>query len=193
MTICIPLAIAAASVLLLACGGEETADPPKAELEAAPASNPAPEPPQQPAPDPNEAPPRHMRVTEKEMTPDGETLSLKGNDPKFGDFEARIGKDVEMLDDYPEDVPILPGGTLMATMAAEGHGSFINFKSEEPQEDIYNYYVEQLTEKGWTVDTNNTFRGQLSITSTKDVRKVVVNIAGTEGDARVSIIITDEK
>ena len=81
----------------------------------------------------------------------------------------------------------------MATMTAEGHGSFVSFRSEEPQEDIYDFYMEQLVAQGWAIESEDSFRGQLSITSVKDVRQVVVNIAGTEGDARVSVVITERE
>jgi hypothetical protein len=53
--------------------------------------------------------------------------------------------------------------------------------------------MEQLVAQGWTIDSEDSFRGQLSITSFKDVRQVVVNIAGTEGDARVSVVITEKE
>ena len=51
----------------------------------------------------------------------------------------------------------------------------------------------EMLHTGWLVDSENSFRGQLSITSPKDIRKVVVTIAGTEGDARVSVVITERE
>jgi len=190
--------MAAASLLLLACGGEETSDRPAAIADAAPPAEPVAEPAQQPEAPPKPKPPaseplksRTGRV-EKEIDPDGETVSLKGVDGAGGAFEARIGKNVEIPDYFPTDVPIFPNAAPMAAMKAEGHGSFVSFSSTESQEAIYDYYLEQLPTQGWLVDSENSFRGQLSITSTKDIRKVVVTIAGTEGDARVSVVITDE-
>jgi hypothetical protein len=53
--------------------------------------------------------------------------------------------------------------------------------------------MEQLAAEGWTVETEDSFRGQLSITSTKDIRKVVVTVAGTEGDTRVNVVVTEEE
>jgi hypothetical protein len=180
-------------MLLLACGDQETPEPPKPAMEAAPAADPAPEPAKQPVPAPKEADESGVNWIQKEMDPEGKTLNLKGTDASGKAFHAKVGGDVEVPDEFPKDVPIYPDSMPMAMMTAEGHGSFVSFKTEESQEAIYDYYLEQLAAEGWTLEAEDSFRGQLSITSTKDNRKVVVTVAGTEGDTRANIVITEEK
>jgi len=197
-TVRTPLAIATASMLLLACGGEETPDSPKAAMEATavtdPAAEPAPQskPVPQPAPAPNKEDKSGVNWIKKEMDPEAETLDLKGTDASGRAFHAKVGGDVEVPDDFPEDVPILPNSSPMAMMTAEGHGSFVSFKTQDSQKAVYDYYIEQLAEAGWMLEIEDSFSGQLSITSRKDVRKIVVTVGGTEGDTRVSVVVTEE-
>ncbi len=191
-TVRTPLAIAAASMLLLACGGEETPDPPKAAMKAAPVTDPAREPAQQPKPAPNEEKKSGISWIKKDMDREAETMDLKGTDASGNAFHAKVGPDVKVPDDFPEDVPIFPDSSPMAMMTAEGHGSFVSFKAQEPQKAVYDYYMEQLAEEGWKLETEDGFSGQLRITSKKDVRKIVVTVSGTEGDTRVNVVVTNE-
>ena len=193
-TVRIPLAIAAASLLLFSCGGEETPDPPKAAEDAAPTTDRTPpEPARQPDP-PAKAPQEsESDRIEKSLDPDGKSVSLKGTDGAGRPFSARIGENVEIPDHFPKDVPVFPNALPLATMTAEGHGTFVSFSTQESQEAIHDYYLNELAAQGWTIGEENSFRGQLSITATKDIRKAVVTIAGTEGDSRVSVVVTEEE
>ncbi len=187
------LAIAAASALLLACGGEENADTSEAAAAESSATDSVPEPASDPDPAPSELPAGDRKGVEAVTDPETDTVTLNGTDASGRPFSARVGVNVEIPDTFPKDVPLFPGASPMATMTAEGHGSFVSFMTEEPQEDIYDFYMEQLVAQGWAIESENSFRGQLSITSVKDVRQLVVNIAGTEGDARVSVVITEKE
>jgi hypothetical protein len=188
-----PLAIAAATVLLLACGGDDSTDPPKAATDAIPATDTAPDSAAEPEPAANESSTSARKPVEKIEDPESDAVTLNGTDASGRPFRARVGTNVEVPDDFPKDVPLYPEAAPMATMTAEGHGSFISFRTEKSQQDIYDFYMEQLVVEGWTIESENSFRGQLSITSVKDVRQLEVNIAGTEGDSRVSVVITDRE
>jgi hypothetical protein len=80
----------------------------------------------------------------------------------------------------------------MATMSASGHGTFISFKTSESQAAVYDFYQSKLAEKGWKVESENSFGGQLRIELAKDVRKTTVIIGGTEGDTRASVVVREE-
>ena len=191
-----PRAVAAASLLLLACGGEETPDRPKAATNAVTAADPAPDQSYGQAPghaqELKRVMPQGLSQVESEIAPDGESVTLKGADNAGQPFNVQVGGNVAIPDDFPADVPIFSDARPMATMSAAGHGIFVSFKTDESQAAIYDFYKTQLAEKGWTIEAETSFGGQLKIEFAKDVRKTVVIVSGTEGDTRVSVVVREE-
>jgi hypothetical protein len=191
-----PLAIVVASLLLFACGGEETGDRSKAATDAVTAADPVPGQAYGQAPghaqELKKVMPRGLSQVESAVAPDGESVSLKGADEAGKPFNVEVGKSIKIPKDFPTDVPIVPDARPMATMSAAGHGTFISFKTSESQAAIYEFYLSQLPEKGWKVRSENSFGGQLKIEFAKDVRTTTVIVGGTEGDTRVSIVVQEK-
>jgi hypothetical protein len=176
------LALAAAAFLLLiGCGGEEST-PDSQE----PVARPIPETPlQRPSGGRN-------KITEK-VDPDGKGMHLTATSPEGKQFNASIGDEVEIPEEFPKDVPVFPGSTPMAFMSAPDEGVIVTFKSSEEQQDIFDFYQSSLVDSGWEILEDSMFDDQqLSFDALKDNRKVSVVVAGTKGDSRVSVIVTPE-
>ena len=173
------LTAAAASLLMIGCGSEESTTP-EAEPEA-PVARPVPQ-------DPSDVQPGN-KIVEK-MDPDGKGMHLTATNPSGKKFEASIGDEVDIPAAFPDDVPIFPGSTPMASMSSADEGMIVTFKSRDEQQAIFDFYQSSLEEAGWEIVDDPMFGGQLSLDALKDTRKVSVIVAGTKGDSRVSVIVT---
>jgi hypothetical protein len=171
---------AAASLLMIACGSEESAPEPKAEAEA-----PVEQPLQQ---DPATLKPVNTIV--ERMDPDGKGMHLTATDPAGKKFEASIGDEVDLPSEFPKDVPVFPGSTPMASMSSPDEGMIVTFKSDKEQQAIFDFYQSELANAGWDILEDPAFGNRLAFDALKDSRKVSVVVAGTKGDSRVSVIIT---
>jgi nitrous oxide reductase accessory protein NosL len=171
-------AAAAASLLMIGCGSEEsTPEPP------APAT--------QPAPDTAATPEQESGIIEK-MDPDGKGMHITATKPDGKKFEASIGEQVDMPDEFPKDVPVFPGSTPMASMYSPDDGILVTFKSPEEQQAIFDFYQSSLTNDGWDVRDAEGYVDQLSLEARKENRTVTVTVGGRTGDSRVSVIVTTE-
>jgi len=171
---------AAAFLLLIGCGGEEST-PDSQE----PVARPIPEtPPQEPLPGMN-------KITEK-MDPDGKGMHLTATSPEGKQFNASIGDEVEIPEEFPKDVPVFPGSTPMAFMSSPDEGVIVTFKSSEEQQDIFDFYQSKLADDGWEILENPKSGQKLAFNAVKADRRVQVIVAGTKGDSRVSVIVTPE-
>ncbi|MCH8084428.1 MAG: hypothetical protein IH885_09360 [Myxococcales bacterium] len=178
LTIIRTLATATAAIaLLIGCGSEEsTPDPQGSAARRIPETRP-------------ERPSRN-KIVEK-MDPDGKGMHLTATDPAGQEITASIGDEIEIPEEFPKDVPIFPGSTPMAFLFAPDEGIIVTFKSTEEQQEIYDYYQSTLADDGWEILEEKTEEGRLSFEAIKQNRKVAVIVAGTKGDSRVSVIVTD--
>jgi len=172
------LTAAAASLLMIGCGSEESTPEAKPET---PVARPAPQ-------DPAAVRPAN-EIVEK-MDPDGKGMHLTATNPSGKKFEASIGDEVDIPAAFPEDVPIFPGSTPMASMSSADEGMIVTFKSGDEQQAIFDFYQSSLEEAGWEIVDDPMFGGKLSLDALKDSRKVSIIVAGTKGDSRVSVIVT---
>jgi hypothetical protein len=180
------LTAAVSAAALLACGGEETAAPvPQPQQESAPQAKAAPAKPQPTKPR------TKNKVEIHETDAEGNPLRISGTDARGGAFQASIGDDVQVPDSFPSDVLMFPNASPMAAMTAESEGTIVTFRSEAPQPEIYEFYKKQLSDDGWAIESEKSLGGQLSIQAVKAGRKASVTIAGTRGDSRISVIVTD--
>ncbi len=175
------------TALLLACGGDESATPPAPK---APEANP----PAKAVPsEPKETTPRMRNKVEiHETDAEGNPVRLSGVDSQGGSFQASIGEDVEIPASFPSELLVFPEASPMAAMTADREGTIVTFRSEATQTKIYEFYKGQLSKDGWSIESEKSLGGQLSIEAIKAGTKVSVTIAGTRGDSRISVIVTDK-
>ncbi len=171
---------AAAFLLLIGCGSEESTPDPQE-----PVARPI------PATPPKEARTELNTIVEK-MDPDGKGMHLTATNPEGKKFNASIGDEIEIPEEFPKDVPIFPGATPMAFLSAPDEGIIVTFKSGEEQQAIFDFYQSSLPDDGWEVLEDEKFGSQLSLEAIKDIRKVTVTVRGTKGAAHVSVIVTHE-
>jgi hypothetical protein len=178
---------AAAFLLLIGCGSEESTQDSQE-----PVAQPVQEDKPKPRAKPEFKPSRGRNKIVEEMDPDGKGMHLTATSPEGKTFQASIGDEVEIPAEFPKDVPIFPSSTPMASMSSPDEGMIVTFKSSEGQQAIFDFYQSSLVDGGWKIVEDAVYTSQFSLDATKDNRKVSVVVAGTQGDSRVSIIVTPE-
>jgi len=119
-------------------------------------------------------------------------MHLTATSPEGKKFNASIGDEVEIPEEFPKDVPIFPGSTPMAYMSSPDEGVIVTFKSSEEQQDIFDFYQSELAGDGWEILENPKSSQKLSFSAVKEDSRVQVIVAGKKGDSRVSVIVTPE-
>jgi hypothetical protein len=175
----------AAFLLLIGCGSEESTPDPQE-----PVARPIPATPPKRATPPMKSRGKNEIVERRDE--DGKGIHLTAISPEGKKFNASIGDEIEIPEEFPKDVPIFPGSTPMAFMSTPDEGVIVTFKSAEKQQDIFDFYQSSLADDGWEILDSSMFGQPLSFDAIKDNRKVSVIVAGTKGDSRVSVIVTPE-
>jgi len=157
----------AALLLIIGCGSEESKQqPPKAA--------------EQPAPEAAPKGAQENKIVEQ-VDEDGKGMHITATKPNGTTFQASIGEEVAVPDEFPKDVPVFPGSTPMASLYSPDEGVLVTFKSTEDQQAIHDFY--QTSPGG----------NQLSLEAHKQDRTISITIGGRTGDSRVSVIVTTEK
>jgi hypothetical protein len=119
-------------------------------------------------------------------------MHLTATSPEGKKFNASIGDEVDIPEEFPKDVPIFPGSTPMAYMSSPDEGVIVTFRSSEKQQDIFDFYQSNLADDGWEILKNPKSGQKLAFDAVKADRRVSVIVTGTKGDSRVSVIVTPE-
>jgi len=172
----------AAGILALACGGEEP---------AAPATAPAPAPPaaQAPAPDAEAGPGAPVEVTPqpsgtvvaRTVTRDGEV------------FEAEYGRENQLPQDFPADVPLYGGAKPLSSMASPEHGTIVNLRSADPPEQVFDWYRAHYAEQGWEIEKELAERGRHTVVARKGNRVSSVVIMGVPGATQALLTVAEDR
>jgi len=171
---------AAALLLLIGCGGEESKqEPPKAAEQPAAAE----------APKGAEG---NNNIVE-DMSPDGKAMHITATQQDGKKFQAGIGEEVEIPEQFPKDIPVYPDSKPMAFLYSPDEGVLVTFKTTDDQQAVYDYYQTSLAKDGWDVQPTDSSNNQLAFEANKGNRKVSITVGGRTGDSRVSVIVTTEK
>jgi hypothetical protein len=104
-------------------------------------------------------------------------------------FSAQIGGDVELPGLFGSDVPAYPGAVPTSAMETGGGTAIAALDSDAGVDDITDFYREQLSGNGWSIQSEyNLGRGKF-LTATKDGRRLMVNAEGMDQGSRVTLTI----
>jgi len=117
-----------------------------------------------PAPESPAPPPatRHGRT----ITPDGQV------------FEAEYGGESQLPTDFPGDVPIYAAAHPMSSMSSAGHGTIVNLRTSDPEEQVFDWYKEQMSAAGWKIESEASGRGRSLLGLRKGNRVASLVITG---------------
>jgi hypothetical protein len=131
--------------------------------------------------------------THSYSTEDGTvTVNSKGKDEGSVHVTGKDGTSLDIntgkpITDYPSDVPLYSGKSMMDMKSEETHSRVVALQSPDSLEKITEFYKSEFPSKGWKVETNmNTPQMNMYVASKGD-RKLVVQIASDESTKLQSI------
>lgn len=123
---------------------------------------------------------------------DGEgTVTVSGENG--GTFQYSAGGAVEVPSDWPNDMPIMDGGTVsyVGTMNPQTGepGAVVMFTTNEPVSAVSAYYTQALADNGWTIESTMNAGGTVILGASKDERQASIYVAGDENGTSVTVSI----
>jgi hypothetical protein len=115
---------------------------------------------------------------------DDETVTFSAGDEKV---EVKAGKNVELPKDFPADVPVYPGATILTSMTTPD-GVMVSTQSTADATKVVDFYKQKLTGDGWTVEGEMNMGPQRIISFAKGDRQVTVTAASDEGQTHISLM-----
>ena len=129
-----------------------------------------------------------------EVTDDGVTIETEDGDVTISDDTG------EIPDGFPSDFPLYDGYELDGASSMSGGGQtsyYINMTSEDPVEDVYNWYKGEFTDNGWNISgdalytDSNGSSGMLTADKGDLEATVTVTVEGDGTYFGVILVVTD--
>ncbi len=121
--------------------------------------------------------------------------TVRVTDEDGSEFNYSAGENVSLPSDWPEDVPIIEGATVIyvGTMDPQtGEAAqTVSLTSDKPVSGVATYYETELAANGWTITGTMNIQGTSMVTATKDEREVGVYVGGDSGVATINITISE--
>jgi len=111
---------------------------------------------------------------------DDQTVTFSADGEKF---EMKTGEGVELPKDFPKDVLIYPGATLLTSMTS-AEGVMVSSQSTADATEVVAFYREKMAGEGWTVEAEMNMGPQRIISFAKGDRQLTVT-AASEGDETI--------
>ena len=125
------------------------------------------------------------------------TVTDKGKDEGSVHINGKDGTSLDIntgkpIADYPADVPLYSGKTLMDMKA--GQKRVVSLQTPDPTDKIVKFYKSELEAKGWKIETDYSSATATAYVATKDARKLSVSITSEPSDKLQTVTqsITDK-
>lgn len=99
---------------------------------------------------------------------------------------------VALPDNFPKDVPIMPGASVKSVIKTQDVTSVTATVSASPQE-AAKYYQDSLTSQGWKVENTLAVNNVTMMTVAKDKREVTLQIGTSDGKTAAIMIALRSK
>jgi len=127
-------------------------------------------------------------VTQKGNVTNIEMKSSKGEKVNV----SASDKGVALPENFPNDIPVMPGAVVKMAMASGGNLS-VHFSVKASPADAMKFYEDNLKAKGWKIDATMNMGDATMVSAEKEKRKCVLNIAKEDGGAIVQVMVPSEK
>ncbi|MDQ6665016.1 MAG: hypothetical protein M3Z23_11550 [Acidobacteriota bacterium] len=107
---------------------------------------------------------------------DSSSMKITGRDGKQVSIDMNTGS---MPADYPKDVPVYNGATVVISQAmSKKNGSHIMLETTDSAAKITEYYKKELDANGWKTEASMDMGAMSIITAHKDQRQLVIQVVG---------------
>jgi len=164
-----------ATCFLAACGDREEPSEPAAEAEPSAIEKAA-----------SQLPPEGR--VEVEHNDDG-GIRYSGETEEGERYIAQLGGEVVVPKAFAEDLPLYPDSVPFSAMESGEDYSIIGLNTDAPASVVYEFYKEQLSAFGWSLDRDLNVGGGRVLMGFKDDRKAVIHIETTQEGTRISFVL----
>ncbi|QQS26894.1 hypothetical protein IPM44_04255 [bacterium] len=111
------------------------------------------------------------------------------------DGQGTFSSKAELPKNYPSDIPVYPGATVVYSVVKEGEGSNVTLQSADDVQKITAYYEEQLATQGWAKSEGQSSYFAMGVGfAEKTPRKLsfIVTQDTKEGKTMTVIVVTEK-
>ena len=103
------------------------------------------------------------------------------------------GSQVDLTQVLPGDVPQYPEVTPVRSIVQRMGRRLARFETADSPGQVQDFYLSQLPDKGWTIDSSSRSGGLRVVKATQDVRRLSVMIPNPEvgAETRVTVVVTE--
>ncbi len=118
---------------------------------------------------------------------DGEDVHVSARD---GQIEGRFGKNAELPEGFPDDVPIPEGATIVGAMTSKepgAEGTMVSIQSDGSTDALLKAFRTDMDANGWSVDQEMNMMGQRMLHASKDGRSLMVQVMERDGGSHAML------
>ena len=125
-----------------------------------------------------------------EESKEGE-IRYSGKTESGDPFVAQLGGDIEIPENFFEEISAYPEAVPFSMMDAGGGVTMVTLDSTDDASEIYEFYKTNLADSGWTLENDLTVSGGRILRALKDGRRTVVHIQDSDGGTRIGFMMSD--
>jgi hypothetical protein len=133
-----------------------------------------------------ETAPAGRQAPEKSVDEAGSTV-VRTEKPGGVVEKAEIGKPGDLPSSFPSDMPTFPGARSTGSMALGDGPALVVFSTSASPADVYNFYLEQLAQNGWSIDREAADQSQ--IMASKGTRSASIRINRSRGATEIGVAL----
>ena len=100
---------------------------------------------------------------------------------------AEIPPPGQLPSDFPADLPTYPGAVVQQSASIPIHGIFVGLVTTASSEEVYEYYREQLQNRGWNVSEPGDGKHRLTASKEGRTASIIAVASGAQTEIGISI------
>jgi hypothetical protein len=126
---------------------------------------------------------------ESETTATGESPAPEaaGRPAAIPDVGAEFPAPGQLPSNFPADVPTYPGATVQQSLAVPNHSMFVTFVTSASSEEVYEFYREQLQNRGWSISQAKDDEHYLTVNKEGRTTSIMIMASGAQTEIGISI------
>lgn len=127
------------------------------------------------------------------------SLSREGEDvhvtARDGQFEGRFGQGAELPENFPDDVPIPEGATIVGAMTSRepgAEGRMVSIQSDASTDALLKAFRDGMEANGWSIEQEMNMMGQQMLHASKGGRSLMVQVMERDGGSHAMLHLGED-
>ena len=100
---------------------------------------------------------------------------------------AEIPPPGQLPSDFPADLPTYPGAVVQHSGSIPNHGMFAAFVTTASSKEVYEFYQEQLQNRGWSVSEPRDGKHRLTASKEGRTASIIAMASGAQTEIGISV------